>query len=147
MARYDKYEPIAGGFRAKLAAALTLTNGGIGPISVSLDASGHAVVGTAGNSGGPVGILVKNVSRGPILQYGTDLAGGLPNAYAPIGAQAGDVVDIMTSGEIVDLDPTVFVAGTAFYSHADGSITATSTSGTKIGFTVEAGHLIVRVAP
>lgn len=145
MARYDKYEPLAGGFRAKLAAALTLTNG-LYMGTVSLNASGQVAVGTAGQSG-LVGILVKNAARGPVTQFQTDPSLGIVNPYAPIGCQAGDVVDIMTSGEIVDLDPAVFVAGTLFYSHADGTITASATSGTKIGWTVEAGRLIVRVAP
>jgi len=146
MARYDKYEPLSGGFRAHLASALTLTGGSIGPVGVSLNASGLAVVGTGGQSG-LVGVLVKNASRGPVTQFQTDPSAGIPNAYAPIGAQAGDVVDIMTSGEIVDLDITAFPAGTTMYTHADGSINATATAGTKIGYTVEAGRLVVRVAP
>lgn len=145
MARYDKYEPIAGGFRARLNAALTLTNGAYFG-AVSLNASGRVVAGTGGQTGA-VGVLVKNVARGPIGQWGTALNGGTPNSYAPIGAQAGDVVDIMTNGEIVDLDPAVFVAGTKFYAAADGTISATGGTGkVPIGFTVEAGRLIVRVA-
>lgn len=146
MARYDKYEPIAGGFRARLAEALTLSNGSIGPVAVSLNASGQAVVGTAGQSG-PVGVLVKNVAKGPVGPWGTSLAGGTPNAYAPIGAQAGDVVDIMTNGEIVDLDPTDFPAGSAIYAAADGTLSATGGAGSYvIGHTVEAGRLVVRFA-
>lgn len=145
MARYDKYDPIAGGFRAKLAAALTLTNGGIGPVAVSLNASGQVVVGTAGQSGA-VGVLVKNVARGPIGPWGTALNGGTPNANAPIGAQAGDVVDIMTSGEIVDLDPAVFVAGTKWYAAADGTLSSTAGTGkVLVGWTVNAGRLVVRI--
>lgn len=144
MARYDKYDPISGGFRGRLNAALTLTDGSIGPVGVSLNASGRVVVGTGGQSG-LVGILVKNVARGPVGQWGTSMQGGTPNAYAPIGAQAGDVVDIMTSGEIVDLDVDDFPAGTKFYSDAAGVISSTNT-GTPIGYTVEAGRLIVRVA-
>ena len=146
MARYDKYDPISGGFRGLLGAALTLTNGGIGPVAVSLNASGRVVVGTAGQSG-PVGILVKNVARGPVGHWGTSLSGGTPNANAPIGAQAGDAVDIMTSGEIVDLDPAVFVAGTKFYAAADGTLSATGGTGKVfVGYTVTAGRLIVRMA-
>jgi len=146
MARYDKYEPIAGGFRARLAAALTLVSGSIGPVAVSLNASGQAVVGTAGQSG-PVGVLVKNVAKGPVGPWGTSLAGGTPNAYAPIGAQAGDVVDIMTNGEIVDLDPTDFPAGSKIFAAADGTLSATGGAGSYvIGHTVEAGRLVVRFA-
>lgn len=144
MARYDKYEPIAGGFRAQLAATLTLDANGGFTGAISLNASGRAVVGTGGQSG-LVGICVKNVAKGPILQWGTALNGGVPNAFAPIGAQAGDVVDIMTHGEIVDLNTTAFPAGSAVYAHADGSVDVVSTAGTKIGWTVEAGRLVVRL--
>lgn len=147
MARYDKYEPIAGGFRAKLATALTLVNGSIGPVAVSLNSAGRVVVGTAGQSG-LVGILVKNVAKGPVGAWGTSLQGGTPNPNAPIGAMAGDVVDIMTNGHIVDLDTTAYPAGTKIYANADGSLTTTGGTGDiLIGWTVKAGQLIVRVAP
>lgn len=142
MARYDKYEPIAGGYRAKLAAALPLTAGSFFG-GVSLNASGRVVPGTAGQAG--FGVCVKNVARGPVGAWGTALNGGTPNPNAPIGAMAGDPVDIMTNGEINDLDPAVFVAGTNFYAQADGTITAND-AGIPVGFTVEAGRLIVRVA-
>lgn len=148
MPRYDKYEPIAGGFRAKLAANLSLTNGSIGPVGVSLNASGRVVVGTAGQSGF-VGILVKNAAKGPVGAWGTSLSGGTPNANAPIGAMAGDVVDIMTSGEIVDLDETAFPAGTAFFVDATGALVASGDAeegDIPIGHTVNAGRLVVRVA-
>lgn len=145
MAQYDKYEPIAGGFRARLKTALTLTNGSIGPVGVSLDSAGRAQVGTAGQSG-LIGVLVKHVARGPVGLWGTDLHGGTPNPNAPIGAMAGDVVDIMTNGEIVDLDPTKFPAGSKVFCDAAGAISTTA-GGTQVGFTVEAGRLVVRFAP
>lgn len=142
MPRYDKYDPISGGFRAKLNANLTLTAGGfIG--AVSLNSSGRAVVGTAGQTG-LVGVCVKNVAQGPVGQWGSP-GGGTPNPNAPIGAMAGDVIDIMTSGEIVDLDPTDFPAGSAVYAAASGEL-STDDAGTQVGWTVEAGRLIVRVA-
>jgi len=146
MARYDKYDPISGGFRARLNAALTLTNGSFMG-GVSLNASGRVVVGSAGQSG-PVGLLVKNVARGPVGQWGTALNGGTPNQNAPIGARVGDVVDIMTSGEIVDLDPAVFVAGSKVWAKADGTLEvgAGSAGSFQVGWTVEAGRLIVRIA-
>lgn len=143
MPRYDKYDPISGGFRGKLNAALTLTDGGYMG-AVSLNASGRVVPGTAGQTG-IVGVLVKNVARGPLDRNFLSTFGGTPNPYAPVGAQAGDQVDIMTSGEIVDLDPDDFPAGTAFYAAADGTI-GTDAAGTPIGWTVEAGRLVVRVA-
>lgn len=146
MARYDKYDPISGGFRALLGAALTLTNGGIGPVAVSLNASGRVLVGTAGQSG-PVGVMVKNVARGPVGPWGTSLSGGTPNANAPIGAQVGDAVDIMTSGEIVDIDPAAFPAGSKVYAATDGTLSTTGGTGKfLVGYTVTAGRLVVRFA-
>lgn len=141
-ARYDKYEPIAGGFRAPLAADLTFDSAGhFGPKAVSLNASGQAVVGTAGQSGG-VGILIKNVPLYPNL-------GNIPgavNAGVPVGGKAGNIVDIMTNGEIVGV--TGLAAGTVYYAQADGSLTATApaagVNGYKVGHTVEADRLVVR---
>jgi hypothetical protein len=145
MAKYDKYEPIAGGFRAKLGAALPLTNGGFFG-AISLNAAGRAVIGSGGQTG-ILGVCVKNVARGPVGGRDLTTRSGVPNPYAPIGAQPNDVIDIMTSGEIVDLDKTVFVAGTRFYAKPDGSISATGGTGSvPIGHTVEAGRLVVRVA-
>lgn len=145
MAKYDKVDPIAGSFRAKLNAALTLTNGGFFG-GVSLNATGKVVVGTAGQSGF-VGVLVKNAARAAVKQWDATLGANV-NAYAPVGCQAGDVVDIMTNGDIVDLDPTVFVAGSKVWAKTDGTIEvgAGSAGSFPIGWTVEAGHLIVRIA-
>ena len=144
-AKYDKYEPIAGGFRALLNAALPLTSGGYFG-AVSLNATGRVVTGTAGQSG-LVGVVVKNAATGPVGRWDTSLRSGVPNPYAPIGTQPGDVVDIMTNGEIVDLDPTAFPAGRKVYTNAAGVISTTGGAGTfLVGFTVEAGRLVVRIA-
>lgn len=142
-ARYDKYEGITGGFRAPLAADLTFDAAGhFGPKVVSLNTSGQVVVGTAGNSGG-VGVLVKNVPSYPNLG---NIAGGV-NAAVPIGGKSGNVVDIMTDGEIVGV--TGLVAGTTYYCDAAGVLTATAptpagTNGYRVGHTVEADRLVVR---
>ena len=143
MARYDKYDPISGGFRAKLNADLTLVNGSVGPVGVSINTSGRVVVGNAGASG-TVGVLVKNVARGPITQWNTTLQGtAMPNSSP--GALAGDAVDVMTAGEIVEV-PT-FTAGQVIYALANGTLSATPATGAvKIGFVVEPGRLIVRCA-
>jgi len=139
---YDKYEPLAGGFRARLNAALSLTSGSFFG-AVSLNASGRVVVGSSGQTG-LVGVLVKNVAKGPVGSWDTALDGGTPNAYAPVGVQAGDVVDIMTHGEIVGLDTDDFPAGTLVYSDSAGVISTDDTAGALlIGFTVEAGRLRV----
>lgn len=146
MARYDKYDPISGGFRAPLAADLTLSSAGeFGPKAVSLDNTGRVVVGTGGTSG-LCGILVKNAAR---LPWGSLTANNQGyNAATPIGCKAGDVVDIMTNGEIVDLAGagiTDLKAGAAIYAAADGSL-STATGGTKVGYTVEANRMVVRCA-
>ena len=148
MARYDKYDPISGGFRAPLAADLTLNGAGeFGPKAVSLNSSGRVVVGTAGTSG-LAGILVKNGARQP---WGATTAGpqGTVNAAAPIGCMAGDIVDVMTNGEIVDLAGsgiTGLAAGIPVYATAAGDLTNVATGNTKVGWCVEANRMIVRVA-
>ncbi|NPC97889.1 hypothetical protein [Nocardioides sp. zg-DK7169] len=115
-ARYDKYDPKSGGFRAKLDAALTGENVGV-PLGVGLNANGRVVVG-AGNSG-VRGVLV--------VDHPMD---------------AGDPVDVMTSGEVVDVED--LTAGTAYSAAADGSL-GTEETDTPVGFTAEATRLVVRV--
>lgn len=115
MGRYDKYDPKAGGFRAPLAADFAV--GDIKTVfGVGLDANGRVVMG-AGNSG-LVGVLVLTQAK-----------------------SAGDIVDIMTNGEITDADLT---AGTAYF--ADGTTGALGATGAAyVGHTVEADRLVVRV--
>lgn len=105
MARYDKYDPKNGGYRATLAAdySPTLLEKIIG---VGHDANGRLVKG-AGVSG-ITGVLV------------------LTKAY-----KAGSRVDPMTSGEIIEFGPTVGTpgtdfgtAGTVYYSDTNGDIVA-----------------------
>lgn len=118
MARYDKYNPKGGGFRAALAAART---GVVAAIGVGLDSSGNVVAG-AGQTG-IVGVIAK-----------------------PDNAVILERVDIMRSGEIVEFGGvagTVYTANTT-----TGAVTTAAVSGTQIrvGFTVEADRLIVGVA-
>lgn len=126
MARYDKYDPMVGGFRAPLAANWS-TNDVSRPIGVGLNASGQVVKG-AGNSG-IVGVIVLTKAR-----------------------KAGEIVDVMTAGEITEWDPvtagTAGVAGTVYYADATtGAITVTSAAGkTRVGHTAEATRLITRVS-
>lgn len=136
MARYDKYDPISGGFRAKLAAdfapgTLGVNLGKIYP--VSLNSSGLVTIGAIGAQVGLAGVMVLTEAK-----------------------FAGDVVDIMTSGEIVDINvaaapfdnfTAAAVAGQKYYGvTADGTIiAATPTANYYIGTTVEATRLIVRV--
>lgn len=131
MARYDKYEPVSGGFRAPLAADWA---GALGtPVGVGLDASGRVVPG-AGNTG-VVGVLIV---EGRVAPDGT-------RSLSPRG-KAGEIQDVMTDGEIVDC--TGLTAGTVYYAaSADGAVSVTSTGGaTRLGATVEAQRLVVRAA-
>lgn len=144
-ANYDKYDPISGGTRAKIATALPLTNGSIGPVAVSLNSAGRVIVGTGGPTG-IIGILVKNVARGPLSSNFLTTGDGTPNPYAPVGVQPGDVVDIMQHGDIVGLDKAVWLAGQKVYAAADGSLSFTSGAGKfHVGWTIEAGRFVVRV--
>ena len=134
--RYDQVEPHVGIVRAPLAANLTFdANGEFGPKAVSLDANGRVVVGTAGQSGF-AGILIKNV---PMIPAGRFTAGQTINNW--MGGRAGDVVDIMIQGQIVDVPG--LPAGSAVYAEPDGDLTTVSAGNTKVGYTVEAGRLVV----
>lgn len=125
MARYDKYDPISGGFRAPLAAAVTAANKNK-VYAVGLDSAGRVVLG-AGQSG-IVGVLVTHDAK-----------------------VAGDIVDVMTDGEIVEFTlgdgTSAAAAGTVYYGvAADGTYTATVSTNTRLGHTVEAKRLVVRAA-
>ena len=117
MARYDKYEPISGGFRAKLSANwLTADLNKV--VAVSLNASGKVVKGTAGQSG-----FVGVVCLTKVLN-------------------ADDVVDVMQDGEIVEL--TGLAAGTQYYAVSTGEGVNTTNTGPRVGWTVEATRMVVR---
>lgn len=134
--RYDHVEPHVGIVRAPLAADLTFdANGEFGPTAVSLDANGRVVVGTAGQSG-YAGVLIKNV---PMVPAGRFTAGQVVNNW--MGGRAGDIVDIMTRGQILDVPG--LAAGSAVYADAAGALTTTATGNTRVGYTVEAGRLVV----
>lgn len=118
MARYDKYDPISGGFRAALAANW-LSGDLEKPIGVGLDTNGRVVKG-AGNTG-VIGVITLTMLR-----------------------NAGDIVDVMTDGEIVECEG--LTAGTAYYAiPGTGVLSATATANKRVGLTVEADRLVVRV--
>lgn len=113
MARIDKYDPVSGGYRAPLGFAPT--SGEVGDvIAVKLDGNGRVIKST------------DDVCRGVIC------LSSLLNQ--------GDKVDVMTAGEIVDVEG--LDAGTDYASAAAGALA----EGTGVGWTVEAWRLIVRVA-
>lgn len=130
MARYDKYNPYGGGFRAFLAADWDVADAGK-PYAMGLNTSGQLVKG-AGNSG-VVGVLV--LTRAIVATR--------------------EPVDVMKFGEIVLFAPTATdplsggtgVAGTSYYANTTtGVISATGGTGTvKVGHTVEADRLVVAI--
>lgn len=136
-ARYDQVEPHVGILRAPLAANLTFdANGECGPLGVSLDANGRVVVGTAGQSGF-IGVLVKNV---PIVPAGRISAVQTVNNW--MGGRAGDIVDVMLQGQIVDV--AGLAAGSQIYAiPGTGVLTTTASGNVRVGFTVEASRLVV----
>lgn len=117
MANYDKYDPKAGGFRAALAADWPKTD--VKKVfGVGLNASGQVVKGSGAS--GMVGVLVLTKEM-----------------------KAGDVIDIMTSGEIVSFGGN---HGTAYFSDpTTGEVSTTSGAGTfRVGHTVRGDRLVVR---
>jgi hypothetical protein len=136
VSRYDKYDPRVGGFRAKLNAAWNSTSGPAGVtdlnrvLVVGINSSGRVVKATTVAE--CVGVLV--------------LTG--PKA-------AGDPVDVMTAGEIVELDGADIQGGTAasagdklWFDSTASRLTKTAPSAGTMGFyvgqLVEANRLIVR---
>lgn len=136
MSRIDKYDPKSGGFRAPLNAALTATSGPSGVtdlnriLCVALNGSGRVIKATTAAS--VVGVICVGSAKA-----------------------AGDIVDVMTAGEIVelaaaDLQTGSPAAGTKYFFDATASRLATTAPGTGvngavIGTTVEATRLVVRV--
>ena len=125
MARYDKYDPLSGGFRAPLNADWAVADYGV-PIGVGLTATGRVVKGAGAT--GVLGVLVVDgrVEAGVVKSQ---------------PKKAGDIVDVMTQGEIVDV--ASLNAGTAYVANTTTGALATAT-GTYVGFTVEASRLVVR---
>lgn len=136
MARYDQVEPHVGIVRAPLAADLTVPAGGeLGPLACSIDANGRAVVGTEGQSG-YAGVFVKNLPTQPAGRFSA-----AANINHWMGARAGDVIDIMIQGQILG---TGLPAGSEIYAvPATGELTTVATGNVRVGYTVEAGRLVV----
>lgn len=123
MARYDKYTGVAGGFRVESATTQAEANYDR-PIGVGVDANGLGHVKSAQQSGF-VGVTVVDRTK----------------------RRTGDILDVMTAGEIVDCEG--LTAGTTYYLDGAGELTATApaagVNGVKVGHTVEAWRLVVRV--
>jgi small-conductance mechanosensitive channel len=116
MARFDKYDPISGGFRAQLAEAITATSGAGSstqiaiPLGVGINSSGLAVRGSGAT--GVIAVIVADQAKA-----------------------IGDWIDCMTDGEVVDLDEAAFDPGATYFSSTAGVLSTTNT-GIRVGFTV-----------
>lgn len=127
MARFDKVDPIAGSFRAKL---------GFQPVAAEVgDVIGVNLSGT--------GTVIKSVASADA--EGVIVLSSLLNQ--------GDTVDVMTHGEVVDVTDndniTGRAAGATVFAAATGALGVTApgagVNGTRIGRFVENWRLIVRV--
>lgn len=125
MSRYDKYDPVSGGFRAPLAAAI-LSADKDRIQGVSINGSGQVVIGGAAETA-IMGVICPG------------------RAHA-----AGDIVDVMTQGEIVEATATggaAFAAGDVVrVVGATGVVEAgTAGAGQKvIGVMIELNRMVVR---
>lgn len=117
IARFDKYDGKSGGFRATLAVALaddlvTPANSRIKkPLGVGIDANGKVVL--AASDSGIIGVICADSAKA-----------------------IGDPIDVMTAGEIVDLDPAAFVVGDTYYAASATGLLTTTNTGTRVGFVV-----------
>ena len=125
MSRFDKYDPVSGGFRAPLAAATLSTD--ISKIyAVSINSSGLVVMGAPVAETQIIGVICPQ------------------KIFA-----AGDMIDVMTHGEIVEATTTAgaaFTAG-ALVTVATGVTTGAiaSAAGKVIGRAIELDRLVIRV--
>jgi hypothetical protein len=128
LSRFDKYDPVSGGFRGRLNAAIAAAD--VGKIFAVAVNGSNRVIRTA-------------------IAATADISGVIC-AVRPMAA--GEMIDVMTAGEIEDATET---AGTAFtdgakvYGHTDGTVDDTATTSKYIGQIVATGtggrRLVVRV--
>lgn len=136
MSRYDKYNPVSGGFRVPLNAAMNATSG---PASVT-DLNRILVVGVNG-SGRAIKATTVALASGILILTGAKAA--------------GDVVDVMTDGEVVEISGTDMQGGVAptagqklYLDTTASRLTSTApgvgVNGFYVGQVIEAGRLVVR---
>jgi hypothetical protein len=122
--RFDKYDGFVGGFRAPLNANMSATGDDIGKIqAVSINSSGRVVIG-----GGAETAVIGVICPVKVMN-------------------AGDIIDVMTHGEIVGAVKTAgtaWAAGDIVYAHAAGTVDAVSTNGKVVGRIIEADRMVVR---
>ena len=131
-ARIDKYEPLTGGTRAPLLAATIPADIGV-VFGVGLNAAGRVVKG-AGNTG-IIGVMCNSSAKnaGAIVDIGQDM----------------DIVDVagLTAGTVYWADGVtgLLASGVAGSGAIPAAGAGSSVGSQRIGFTVEADRLVVRV--
>lgn len=123
MARFDKYDPVSGGFRAPLLAALVTADVGK-VLGVSIDTAGKVVIGGAAAA---------------------DIVGVICAVRA---MAAGEPIDVMTSGEIDDATYSgggATATGDRVYAATTGA-TSTTNTGHIVGRVIQVGRIVVRSA-
>jgi hypothetical protein len=131
MSRYDKYDGKSGGFRARLAADFAYTASNPDYAHVDLDKT----------------FAVSLNSTGQVVKFGSGNTNFVGVMILTKPKAAGDVVDVMTDGEIVELldveilSTDVLAGGVSLFadvSVADGKLAMTSAAGDYyVGKTVE----------
>lgn len=116
MARFDKYDGRAGGFRAVLNAAIASAD--VGKVyAVAINGSNRVIRTGIGATADIAGVIC---------------------AVRPMSA--GEPIDVMTHGEIVEVLETAGTAladGAKVYGHTDGTIDDTATASKYLGQVVE----------
>lgn len=136
ISRYDKYDPKDGGFRAPLNAALTATSGPGGVTDLNR-------------------ILVVGINSSGRILKSASIAACTGIIIATKAMAVADQIDVMTDGEVVEMDGSDIQGGTAgtagqklWYDSTASRLTATSpvagAAGFYVGQLVEPGRLIVR---
>lgn len=120
MARFDKYDPVSGGFRSKLNAAIAAVD--VGKVyAVAINGSNRVIRTGIGATADIAGVIC---------------------AVRPM--DAGEAVDVMTAGEIVEMAETAGTAlatGAKVYGHTDGTVDDTATTSKYLGQVVEDGSV------
>lgn len=105
---------------------------------VSLNTTGKVVKGTGGQTGF-IGVVC-------LTGRAVDVVGVATGTNFVGNKKAGDIVDVMQDGEIVEL--TGLIAGQRYFAAADGNslvpASGTITGLQMVGWTVEATRMIVR---
>lgn len=103
---------------------------------VSLNTTGKVVKGTGGQTGF-IGVVC-------LTGRAVDVVGVATGTNFVGNKKAGDIVDVMTNGEITDITGTAGTSYTANTTTGVISTTAASATQIRIGNTVETTRLVVR---